>query len=356
MSLLTLPTELLCLLPLYLDNIESFTSASSTCRTLRAAFLTTHPSTILRLAASSSPTFFSPHPYFLIAATARSVSNWATSPGHPDRITALRRAFHGGIYALYDFCIEHGSLTLDRIRETHLARFAIINPLSDKIDKMAGKQWSKTPRFWHGGVSEAVTLYTDSDRAAFQVIIYGELFGGAIDAFLDSGEGEGGGLRGLDMDARLDFLTYCLPDDTEPNHPGDDNPTQFSYYEDQRALRHIVKCNRWRRMWGAAIREDIDAGFEDEGGRDEGWEKKLLRDALMVQGLRGMEMVTRKAGVDLSAGCLDKARWVWERIRKLKKEPEVRMMGRRANLKVSVVPDPVRELTVVYGGQWASSV
>jgi hypothetical protein len=158
------------------------------------------------------------------------------------------------------------------------------------------------------------------------------------------------------MDARLDFLTYALPDDTEPNHPGDDHLTQFSYYEDQRALRHIVKCNRWRRMWGAAIREVLDAGFEDEDVREEGWRKKLLRDALMVQGLRGMEMVTRKPGVALSGECFGKARWVRDQIAKLDKEPEVRMMGRRANMKVSVVPDPVRELTVVYGRQWEGRV
>ena len=56
----------------------------------------------------------------------------------------------------------------------HQARFSIINPLADKIDKMAGDQWYASPdNFWSGGVSEPETLYTESNIAAFQTIIYG---------------------------------------------------------------------------------------------------------------------------------------------------------------------------------------
>ncbi|KAL5336621.1 hypothetical protein BJX70DRAFT_400408 [Aspergillus crustosus] len=380
MSLLSLPTEILCLVAVQLDNIETFTSASSTCRTLRAAFRSTHPNTLLRLAAASSPTFFSPHPYYLIAATARSVSSWATSSTPTylsnERVKSLRKAFQGGLYPLYDFCIQHGELPLQRIREMHEARFAIVNPLSDSIDRMAGKQWLKTPRFWQGGVSEANTLYTDAERAAWQVVIYGEFFGMSMDEFLSSAGGrsmeetgedeeEGGeGEGGLGLAARMDYLTYALPDDEEPNHIGadDNDPIQFSYLEEQRALRHIVRCNRWRRMWGAAIREVLDASFEDEPLDKEDWRKKLLRDALMVQGLRGMEMVTRKEGKELSRECLMKVRWIGERVSGVEREPRVRMLGRptrgsggRGNVRVSVVPDPTRELHVVSRRGWYAS-
>ncbi|KAL4922412.1 hypothetical protein BDW62DRAFT_52761 [Aspergillus aurantiobrunneus] len=341
MSLLSLPPELLCQLPNHLDNIESFTSAASTCRTLRAAFLTTSPSTILRLAAASAPAFFSPHPYFLIAATAHSASSWAL--GHQDRTNTLRHAFQGGIDALYTFCLEHGSLTLPRIRQTHLLRFSTINPLADKIDKMAGRQWSDTPDFWDGGVSEAVTLYTDADRAAFQLIIYGELFGTSMDAFLSPEQN----LPAFDVDTRLDYLTYSLPDEREPNRP-DSGRFLAPYYEDQRCLRHIVRCGRWRRLWAGCIREFLDEGF----GGEEGWREKLLRDALLVQGLEGMELVTRKPGVGLSGQYLERARGIRDRVNRLDGPPGVRMLGKKGVLRVSEAPDIVGELDVCFWGEW----
>ncbi|KAI9371220.1 hypothetical protein BJX61DRAFT_512210 [Aspergillus egyptiacus] len=344
MSLLTLPTELLCLLPNYLDNIETFTNAASTCRTLREAFLAAHPSTILRLAAASAPTFFSPHPYFLVAATAKSVSDWAL--GDPERTALLRKAFHGGIYALYDFCLQHGGLTLDRIRETHLARFHTINPLSDKIDKMAGMQWMQTPNFFNGGVSEAITLYTDADRATFQIIIYGELFQSTMDSFLWPRED----LPRFETAARLDYLTYSLADDEEPYNP-DARQTQFSYYEDQRSLRHIVKCGRWRRMWAAAIRQFIDEEFTDEKPAEENWRKKLLRDALQVQGLEGMQLVTRKPE-EVSREYLDKIRRIKEQIWAMDEPPEVQRFGKKGFLRASEAPDPAGELNVCYAKAW----
>ncbi|KAL4928999.1 uncharacterized protein BDV17DRAFT_81124 [Aspergillus undulatus] len=347
MSLLSLPTELLCLLPSYLDNIESFTSAASTCRTLRAAFNSTHPAVILRLAASSAPTFFSPHPYFLVASSARTVSDWAL--GHDDRTNSLRKAFKSGIYSLYDFILEHGGLTLDRIRQMHVARFDIINPLSDKIDKMAGKQWMKTPRFWEGGVSEAITLYTDADRATFQIIIYGELFGRSMDAFLDPGQN----LPKLDMGARLDYLTYCLADEHEPNIPGVlQTDAQWAYHEDQRALQHIVRCGRWRRMWAAAIRDFLDMEFGDQKPENENLRKKLLRDALMVQGVEGMELVTRKSGVAVSERYLQRARTIKDQIGNLEKPPGVHLFGSKKHLKVAEAPDLTGELGVCNAKVW----
>ncbi|KAL4886810.1 hypothetical protein BJY04DRAFT_42228 [Aspergillus karnatakaensis] len=374
-TLLTLPPELLLSLPLYLNNIETFLSLSSTCRTLHTLLASTHPATLLHLAASSAPTFFSPHPYYLTAATARSVSSWSTqsTPSYPSthRKADLRKALHGGIYRLYDFCIQHGGITLPQIREMYESRFTIINPLSDKIDKMAGKQWMKTPDFWNGGVSEAVTLFTEAERAALQIVIYGELFGGAMDAFLESpcllseastasGDGDREAKRdelGFDMAARLDYLAYALPDTEEMGDPKAEK-IQFVFYDDQMALRHVVRCGRWRRMWGDAIREVLDEGFEDVDLRSEHWKGKLLRDALMGQGLKGFEMVTRKEGVGLSRECAEKARWIWERIQRLgeKDEPEARTVGERGILKVSVVPDLGRELTVVYRQQWSSVV
>ncbi|ESK94725.1 hypothetical protein Moror_14220 [Moniliophthora roreri MCA 2997] len=143
MQLLDLPFEVLCSLPLYIRNIEDFNEASSTCSILYRAFSTATPNTILRLAAASSPTFFTPH--LLIAATARQVSDWALQSS--SNTEALREALQGGTDGLLNLCVEKAGLTLDDLRRLHLARFSLVNPSSDKIDKMAGDQWYQTPNF-----------------------------------------------------------------------------------------------------------------------------------------------------------------------------------------------------------------
>ena len=56
MNLLDLPNEILPLFPLYIDNIETFTSAASSCWRPRENFVRTHPKTGLLLAEASAPT------------------------------------------------------------------------------------------------------------------------------------------------------------------------------------------------------------------------------------------------------------------------------------------------------------
>src|SRR5467141_3635931 len=108
MNLLSLANEILSLLPLYIDDIKTFTNAASSCRRLREnfeSFAETHPKTILLLADTSARTFFSPHPLYLIAATARQVSRWAL--GNEENTDQLRKVFQKGINSLYDFCINN---------------------------------------------------------------------------------------------------------------------------------------------------------------------------------------------------------------------------------------------------------
>lgn len=144
--LLDLPYEILICFADHLRNIEDFLSFSSTCRTLHATLSKTNPHTILQLASRSAPTFFSPHPYFLTAATARGAARAAL--GNEDLTKDLHEAFQAGINGLYKFCLKYSGITLEDLRRWHLARFSVINPLSDRIDKMAGKQWYQTPDFW----------------------------------------------------------------------------------------------------------------------------------------------------------------------------------------------------------------
>ncbi|PIG85655.1 hypothetical protein AARAC_002986 [Aspergillus arachidicola] len=355
MSLDKLPNEILCLLPFYIDNIETFTNAASSCRRLRDCLHTAHPNTILRLAAASAPTFFSPHPHFLVTATARQVSDWAL--GNETRTLELREAFQGGIDSLYEFCLQHAGLTLEDIRRTHLARFSTINPLSDKIDKMAGNQWFATPDFWDGGVSEPYTIQTEADRATFQMIIYGELFGRSMDAFLQPEKN----LPYFDIQTRIDYFTYCLPDWVCSSYPGFTRLPTGPYAPhlerpsegDQVALHHILHCGRWRRMWAAAIRSVLggDDAFTDEDEEDEHWRKRMLRNALQSQGLEGMQLVTLPVD-KIDKEYVQKVRRMKEQIDQLNEPPRVEMLGKGTLTPVSFAPDPPHDVEIPCRNMW----
>ncbi|KAF9069892.1 hypothetical protein BDP27DRAFT_663743 [Rhodocollybia butyracea] len=248
--LLDLPFEILSSLPLYIRNIEDFTEAASACSVLYYTFSSVSLNCILRLAAASAPTFVQPHPHFLIAATARQVSDWAL--GNAENTERLRRAFQGGVEALFELCIEKAGLSLQDIRRLHLARFSTINPLADKIDKMAGVRWYETENFWEGGVSEAVTIYTESGRAAFQIIIYGELFASSMQAYLEPDKN----LPKFDLDVRLDYIKYCIPDWVCKSYPGMEVLPVGPYAGDRKqlpgdqiALQHLLTCRRWNKLW-----------------------------------------------------------------------------------------------------------
>ncbi|EEH41212.2 hypothetical protein PAAG_03498 [Paracoccidioides lutzii Pb01] len=210
-SLLDLPTNILFMLPLYFDNIETFISATSTCRRLRSILSNTVPRVILLLAAPSAPTFFSPQSHFLVMAVAQQVL-----------INDLNAGF-----------------TLDQIRKLYEARLSIINPLADVIDKIAGAAWYQTPNFWDRGL-----------------IIYGKLFGSRMKPFLEPGSSEEGAdspLPFLDLDSRLDYVKVCILDWVCKSCPGVESSPVGSYapenretlLPDQYELRHILTCMRW---------------------------------------------------------------------------------------------------------------
>ena len=113
-TLLTLPPEILALLPHHLANIEDFKELSSTCRPLRAACSSAPPHLILRLAAASSRVFFRPDPYFLVAATAKQIGRWALLS--EENTYELRKALRGGIEGLFDLCVENAGLSMEDIR------------------------------------------------------------------------------------------------------------------------------------------------------------------------------------------------------------------------------------------------
>ncbi|OJD15722.1 hypothetical protein AJ78_04057 [Emergomyces pasteurianus Ep9510] len=380
-TLLDLPTDILSLLPLYFDNIETFTSAASTCRRLHSILSNTLPRTIFQLAAASAPTFFSPHPHFLLIAVAPQIRDWAL--GDEEKSCRLRSAFQGGIEGLYDFCVTDDSLkaglTLNRIRNLYEARFTILNPLADKIDKMAGAQWYEAENFWSGGVSEPATVYTDTHRAAMQIIIYGELFGSSMRPFLEPNPSTddpylNASLPFFDLETRLDYIKYCVPEWVCRSYPGFEVLPVGPYSEqnrddlpaDQYALRHILTCRRWRRMWADAMaivgplfaEWDAEKGPWDEdppGGEKEGvWKLKLFRDALQTMGLEGMQLVTLPVE-KISPEVLKRARRMREQIEALEEPPASYIVGDRLKATVSKAPDPAQDVYVCMAPYWRSA-
>ncbi|PGH13480.1 hypothetical protein AJ79_03610 [Helicocarpus griseus UAMH5409] len=369
-TLLDLPTEILALLPRHFNNIETFVNASSTCRRLRSVFANALPSTILSLAAASAPIFFSPHPYFLVTAIASQLRDWAL--GNEENTRRLREAFQGGIEGLYEFCLNdrdlNAGITMDRIRVMYEARFAIINPLSDKIDKMAGSQWYQSvPNFWDGGVSEPGTLYTEPDRAAFQILTYGELFGSSLCAFLEHPHNAEKRQPAFDVDTRLDYVKYIIPDwicrcypgfGVLPTGPYTKGEKRKNLPADQISMRHILTCRRWRRMWIEAMEmvgplfaprdaerdefEPLQEGQQDHPGV---WKLKLFRDGLITMGMQGFMLVTVPKE-KIPAKVLEKARRIRGWIEALEEPFPKHFIHERLWEQVSIAPDPSTDIYV----------
>jgi hypothetical protein len=299
-TLLDLPDELLLELPWYMRNIEDFKNASSTCRRLYNVFANTLPKAILRLAYNSAPTFFSPHPHYLFLAVARQIAAWAVSADaeRETRVARLGDAFRGGVKGVLSFAlrddVEGVGLTMGDIRRMYEARFNIINPLNATIDAMIGDVWIRQPNFWHGGVEDAFTLYTDSSHATFQLLIYGEFFGPTMASYLQPLDKR---TPGLGIETRIEFIKYCIPDwiccsndrndgfKVLPEGPyadgAEDNPSTGNLEGNQTALAHLVggamfEGMLWKRAWRRVL---IAAGAEknDDGKWPAVWIKTLQR-------------------------------------------------------------------------------
>ncbi|KAN0079572.1 hypothetical protein V8E54_004786 [Elaphomyces granulatus] len=236
MNLLSLPNEILSSLPLYIDDIKTFTNAAhaSSCRRLRKnfeSFAETHPKTT----------------------TARQVSRWAL--GNEENTDQLRKVFQKGINSLYNFCINNPDigLTMEDIRRLHPA-----------------------------------SLGTELDVAAFQLIIYGELFASSMQAFLE-----------------LDYFKYCIHNVEDPS------------VDRQLALLHILYCRRWRLMWEQA-KSMIDRNFQGETEQlqeEDGEEEE--------DGLEGMQLVTLPKE-EISKECRDQALQIKRQVELLQLQKKIR--------------------------------
>lgn len=321
-GLLSLPNDLLILLPNYLHDLEDYTNLACTCRDLRHAMNAATPRQILRLAIGASRIFFRPSPDFLVAATARELGTWARSSADNER--ELRLKLQDGADGMLELAGQHCGLTMERIRELYEMRFFIINPTSDIIDKCVGNQWYDTENFWSGGVSDAYTIHAEPEASFFQLAIYGELFGPDFETLLDRDTES----RRLSVDTRLEYVKYCLPDFatlkcqdgarlvTMPDgtmDPRRATKTTGPYVlpkgkaltaDNNIAMVWILKSSRWKPYW-RSMRAKVGPDFGDVNDdwfeTDGDWRQRVWEACMVSQGLHGFEMMkaeTQDAWID----------------------------------------------------------
>ncbi|KAF1969803.1 hypothetical protein BU23DRAFT_557415 [Bimuria novae-zelandiae CBS 107.79] len=312
-TLLDFPNELLLHLTTHLHTIEDFANLSSTCTLLHKTLQETLPETLLRLAAKTGPTFFSPHPHFLVLAIARRLALWTTSPStsvlRETRRKRLMAAFRAGVGGLLGLAlsddVEGVGLTMKDIRRMHALRFSLINPLNDTLDAMIGSAWYQQPNFWSGGAEDAFTLYTDVSSATMQLLIYSSLFSPTTEAFLKP-RGERREGEALGVEVRIEFVKYCIPDwSCKPptcRHDGFEVLPVGPYADgvedesadgrgNQTALAHLLggamfNGMLWKRAWRRVL---IAAGAEgNEDGRwPSDWIEKLREIRWRGEGVAG---------------------------------------------------------------------
>ncbi|KAI5364603.1 hypothetical protein Slin15195_G041410 [Septoria linicola] len=352
-TLLSLPKDILVMLPEYVHNIEDYTNISSTCRTLRECMATATSNTILRLAAAQSNIFFRPSPYFLVTAVARELGNWARQSEENEAI--FSQSCQSGIEGLFQLALLHCDLTTQRIREMYEMRMSIINPVTDIVDKCVGQQWQSTPRFWNGGVSDAYTIESDASLTFFHLAIYGELFSPDFEPFLTSSTTSSA--RKLKVETRLEFVRYCIPDPASDPDRRSEDPISGPYqkgsdgryvkWPDQNniALTWVIRSSRWRPHFKrfrtkVAGYEDFKDEFDDgwwyvpnlgadeEGGVDAHWRQRMWENLLVCQGLEGLGMI--RPG--LQDAWVEKVKAWREQIAALTEEPATVKKGKQATL------------------------
>ncbi|KAK8080133.1 hypothetical protein PG997_007951 [Apiospora hydei] len=387
-SLLSLPPELLALLPDHLHTIEDLLSAGSACRALRHAMDAARPSTILRLAAAQTRVFFRPSPHYLVTAVARELGRWARrSAANEQRLALCLREGLDGLLELATGEADCG-LTLARIRELHALRFSLMNPVTDVIDKCVGEQWYAIPDFWNGGVDDAYTIDSAPSETLFHLAIYGELFGPDLDAVLDPGAHKDH--RPLAPETRIEYIKYGVPDFACHLHGEyDPHKTRITTPPDERrmvyptgpykdndysgpnhniALTWTINSSRfrprlaemrtqvagcaefrdgWKPHWWYVPEDHAhnESGNPGNAAYENTWRQRLWENVMVCQGLEGLQMLL--PGEARAERWADKVR-AWRRqIERLEHEPALVKVGRQATL---VSPYLLGDLRVCVSG------
>ena len=235
-------SPVLSLLPPFILSIHDLLALTATSRAVREVILENlTPHSLLAIVSRSPDAFGSEHDWHLFSILAPGVSKWiALSQGNT---LAFRLACMEAPRSLIDLCLRHRDIAclaafdLLALRNAHERRYTVINPLTDLIDRCVGDQWYATPDFWNGGAEDAVTLYSEPHKAVYQMIVYGELFGGAWEDFglsieacvsrmadnqqtvvgqTAKGEESSGTewdlQRACELNTRVEYIKYAIPD------------------------------------------------------------------------------------------------------------------------------------------------
>jgi len=200
-----------------------------------------------------------------------------------------------------------------------------INPLEDLIDKCVGAQWYSTPNFWNGGVSDAYTILAEPISTLFDISIYGDLFGPALDVYIETGTVP----LYATFECRKIFVEYCIPKDVEfwVNLKGErcDPPVtrkrmtheqnyykekgKWEWYQPRLALGHVLDSTRFKRAWNTLSQQlggheelrfttpELEAQQWDDHDNEvmtAGLNEYRLRKACFTcTGLQGLEQLAR---------------------------------------------------------------
>lgn len=370
MALLSLPDELLSSLPGYLDDIEDFVNLSSTCSRLRSALDRTLPTEILRLAAAQATTFFRPSPWFLVAATARELGDWARQSEANENALALAfRPHRHTLDGVLDLAVQHCGLTMQRIRELHKMRFDVMGPVADRIDELYAPI-ADTGRAEDGedspdDVSRYGNLSTDSEEVFLLCVIYGELFGPDLHAVLHPDASATA--RRLSVLTRMEYVKYCCPGwfvtvferpDPEIRILGSgqwgDGGYTLSNPRDNVvwALLCTQQSRRWIRHWQSISKAagcDLAVWDDLQEYQALDWRRKLWLNVLLLQGFEGFEMISPVISEDERLRRWGPRLREWSTaIASLEAEPPRTPVGRKT---VPVIPCFLEEVTASFGLQ-----
>lgn len=246
----------------YLHDIRDLLSLSALSKAVRTAVLDTlTPPTLftLLIQTRSLGPDVETTPWLLLAYVAPSISAWIGESSEHRR--EFKRSCPYAPASLLRLAVKYPSipaksgLDLAVLRKTWIQRQEILVSLTDLVDKCVGGQWYAMKDFWNGGREDAVTLYSEPNKAVLQMATYGELFGWSLEGWFESlveaenaSQPESLGtmgtekhldgqdrwfipdqMRGAEVSVRCEFIKYAIPDwHTDVIHYSDGSPWGFT--------------------------------------------------------------------------------------------------------------------------------
>ncbi|OBZ79240.1 hypothetical protein A0H81_00380 [Grifola frondosa] len=201
MLLIDLPTDILNLLPGYLESLDDLHSLILTSRELYATTSKPTPSVIYSLA-TSPHTGIQPYPHLFIAVKARTLADWAVqSSENQERLFDAINT--GGPSGVLDLALSVSPLTLNDLTFLRHTRTSILEPAIKYLETKCGPSDEIDPSFT---VCHNVTLLLTN------YWIYCDLFYHNITAPVLRRAADLPPLEPLSNETRLEWVYHFLPD------------------------------------------------------------------------------------------------------------------------------------------------